>query len=63
MTVQVEVCSLYSSKVNQSTVNICVLAMSSDVSQHELDQQRHLLGTDAIIFVLSHTDSLSSQQV
>jgi len=53
----VEVCSLYSSEVDHVTVNICVLATSANVTQRQLQQQRHLLGTAAIIFVVSVSDT------
>ena len=59
--VQVEVCSLYSSRLEDSTVNVCVLAMSADISQRELRQRRHLLGTAAVIFLVSPGDFLSAQ--
>jgi len=58
---QMEVWALYSSEVNHCAVNVCVLAMSADVSQLELQQQRHLLGTAAVIFVVSPSDILSMQ--
>jgi len=54
---QVEVCSLYSSEVSRVAVNICVLAVSANVTHRELQQQRHLLGTAAVIFVTSLTDA------
>ena len=54
-------CSLYSTGVNQSTVSVCVLSVSADVSQRELRQRRHLLGTDAVIFVMSSSDILPVQ--
>jgi len=61
---QVEVCSLYSSEVSHVTVNVCVLATSANVTEHELQQQRHLLGTAAVIFVISLSDAdLLSMQV
>ena len=56
-----EVCSLYSSQVSHSAVNVCVLATSADVSQCELQQQRHLLGSSAVMFVLSPDDVVSIQ--
>ena len=59
--IQVEVCSLYSTQVNHSTVNVCVLATSADVSKQELLQQRHLLGTVAIIFIVTPGNYLSAQ--
>jgi len=61
---QVEVCSLYSSEVSHVTVNVCVLATSANVTEHELQQQRHLLGTAAVMFVISLSDAdLLSMQV
>ena len=51
-------CSLYLSCVNQSTVGVCVLAVSADVDQRELQQRRHLLGTAAVIFILSDIHSV-----
>jgi len=59
--VQVSVWSLYSSHQSTVSVGVCVVAVSADVNQHELHQQRHLLGTSAFIFVLSLTNGLASQ--
>jgi len=55
------VCALYSRSVNHCPVNVCVLASSANVSQHELQQQRHLLGTAGIVFVSSPSSLLSMQ--
>jgi hypothetical protein len=55
------VCSLYTAKIDQASIGVCALSVAGDINASELKRERYLMGTSAVMFVVSCNNTSSAK--